>query len=102
MTKQKNNLQSLNKSLFILNIILLVVFIVIQVGKTSIIGTKSVEIEEIRRQKDEIRLQTEILRAEIDSLKSLNRSESIAKENNLTIKPVTVLQGDNTNELASL
>ncbi|GIW58758.1 MAG: hypothetical protein KatS3mg086_043 [Candidatus Dojkabacteria bacterium] len=102
MTKQKNNLQSLNKSLFILNIILLVVFIAIQVGKTSIIGTKSVEIEEIRRQKDEIRLQTEILRAEIDSLKSLNRSESIAKENNLTIKPVTVLQGDNTNELARL
>jgi hypothetical protein len=100
--KTKNSLKSLNKSLVIFNFILFVLLIVIQIGKTSIIGTKTVEIENIRRQKDEIRLQIEIVRAEIDSLKSLKKVELLAKENDLVTKPVTVLENNSSKEIASL
>ncbi len=94
-TKKKPIFKSLNNKLGVLVAVMLVLFFVIQIYATSLIGTKSSEIEQIRIQRDQLRLENEILNSKIDNLKSVANIEEIAKKFNLNPKTVTQLQNSN-------
>ena len=85
-------LKSINKKLFIVTLILLVLFFVSQMYFTASIGTQSGTIELIRQEKKQLRLENEILSAKIDQKLSLSEILSKAKDLNLEQKGVRELE----------
>lgn len=100
MKKKNTGMATINKNLIIINIILFGLFIALQIGITTAIGTKSAEIEEIRRQKDEVRLNIEILQSDIDEARAKANVEDIIENKSLETKPVVVLDNDRSDEIA--
>jgi cell division protein FtsB len=84
--------KKINSRLLLLNVCLVLSFFGIQMLITSAIGTKSAELESIRREKDEVRLSNEILTAEIDELKSFEKIKSLIEKQELIQKNVIFLE----------
>lgn len=96
---EKTSFKRINKKLILVNAGLIVLFFVSQILVTSILGTKTQEIDVIRNEKENLRLQNEILTSEIDKLKSVASSEEIKDKYNLVEKNVTFLEGED-NDIA--
>lgn len=90
--KKKHIFKSLNSKLLLAVFIAVLVFFGCQIYITSVIGTSNAAIEEIRIDKDELRLQNEILSSEIDELKSTKNLEEIATRYNLVEKDVIEIE----------
>lgn len=97
--KKDISMASINKWLLICNIVLFGLFLSLQIGITSVIGTKSSEIEYIRKQKDDVRLQIEIVQSQIDQAKSYENLEEIVEAQSL-VKKTVVFIDDTPNEIA--
>ncbi len=86
--KKKPIFKKLNRRIAIAVFIVVVVFFGSQIYITSVIGTSNAAIEEIRKEKDQLRLTNEILSSQIDELKSIKNLEIIAEKYGLTEKPI--------------
>jgi cell division protein FtsL len=100
--KRKISFNRLNKRLFLANSFLLAIFFISQIAVTSIVGTKSSEIENIRTEKDRLRLENEILTAQIDEAKSVDRAKDVISKYDLQEKQVNVLNEGNDESVASI
>lgn len=98
--REKNILKQLNKKLFYIVVILTVLFFVSQMYFTAVIGTQSGAIELVRQEKEELRLENEILSAEIDEQLSTQELLERAQDLNLTQKGVIELDRANSGTLA--
>jgi hypothetical protein len=98
--KRKISFNRLNKRLFILFIGLLFTFFISQITITSFLGTKSSEIERIRREKDSLRLENEILTSKIDEAKSLEKASDTISKYQLQEKVVNLLEAGDMNRVA--
>lgn len=96
--EKKRSFSKLNAYLGYLIIILAVVYVATQVLVTSMVGTKSEEIDNVRQEKAELRLQNEILTSKIDGAKSLDFAKDLAQRESLETKNVNFLEeNDGTN-----
>lgn len=86
--KKKELFKSINKKLIVAIGILAISFFATQMFIASSVGTKSEAIEDIRIQKDQLRLENEILQAKIDKKRSITNIEKIAEKYNLQEKQV--------------
>lgn len=91
---KKISFKEINRRLALVCFLLLVIFFISQIAITSVIGTKSSEVETIRVEKDKIRLQNEIITSEINELKSIEKIREI--ENNVDLRPTTTVQLNKT------
>lgn len=98
--QKKKNFISINNRLVVLNGLLLVGFFVSQILITSLVGTKSQEIDQIRSEKNELRSENKIISAEVDRLKSFAAAEEIIDRYHLQAKDVTFLEESDLNGLA--
>lgn len=96
------SLSKLNKNLMFLNLTLLIGFFGLQVLITVIIGTKGSEIENLRTQKEEIRLENEIINSKINEMKSLSKIQEIVDSEDLVQKNVIYLDSTDTDDVALL
>lgn len=85
------NFRIVNKNMILLNAILGVVFFLSQILATSVLGAKSHEIDRIRIQKEQYRLENEMLVSEINKEKSVAGSISVSEKYQLTEKNVNYL-----------
>jgi hypothetical protein len=85
------NVRIVNKNMIVLNAILGVVFFLSQILSTSVLGAKSHEIDRIRIQKEQYRLENEMLISEINKEKSVAGSISVSEKYQLTEKNVNYL-----------
>ncbi|MFS8130541.1 MAG: hypothetical protein ACMG57_01040 [Candidatus Dojkabacteria bacterium] len=92
--------KKINKKLFTINAILVIGFFGSQILVTSVLGTKTQEIDEIRQTKDDLRLQNEILTAQIDKAKTINASQELIDRLKLSAKDVTFLNDKTPDDLA--
>lgn len=97
---KKVSFSKLNNYLGIVIIILAVLYVGTQVLVTSMVGTKSEEIESVRQQKSELRLQNEILTAKIDGAKSVDNAKDLATKTELQTKNVNFLEKTDGNNIA--
>ena len=95
--KQKTIFVSLNKKLFALILLCLTAFFFIQIYITSLVGTKSAEVEAVRIEKDQIRLENEILKSRIDENKSIAKLEEFIKVSELKSKAVNEIELNDNN-----
>jgi hypothetical protein len=98
--KKKPLFQSLNKKLMVTILICTGLFFACQMYMTSIVGTSNAAIEEIRKERDEIRLQNEIISSEIDKYKSIKNLQKLSEKYELQEKSVLEIPVTNDNELA--
>jgi cell division protein FtsL len=95
---KKVSFNKLNGYLGVLIVVLAIMYVGAQVVVTSMVGTKSEEIENVREQKAELRLQNEILTAKIDGAKSLDNAKDLAQKAGLETKNINFLEKtDGTN-----
>lgn len=88
----------LNSYLSTIIIFLAIAFVGTQVVVTSMVGTKSEEIENVRQEKADLRLQNEILTSKIDGAKSLDNAKDVAQKEGLENKNINFLEKtDGTN-----
>lgn len=88
----------LNSYLGTIIIFLAIFFVGTQVVVTSMVGTKSEEIENVRQEKADLRLQNEILTSKIDGAKSLDNAKDVAQKEGLENKNINFLEKtDGTN-----
>jgi hypothetical protein len=85
------NFRIVNKNMIVLNAILGIVFFLSQILSTSVLGAKSNEIDRIRIQKEQLRLENEMLISEINKEKSVAGSISVSDKYQLTEKNVNYL-----------
>lgn len=98
--KKVISFKKINKKLLTINIVLVIAFFGSQILVTSILGTKTQEIDEIRQSKDDLRLQNEILTAQIDKSKTINASQELVDRLKLSTKGVTFLNDNTSDDLA--
>lgn len=98
--KKKPLFQSLNRKLVIVILIGTGLFFACQMYMTSIVGTSNAAIEEIRKERDAIRLENEILSSEIDKFKSIKNLQNLSDRYDLYEKPVEQIPTVDDNELA--
>ncbi len=91
-TKNSISLQKVQRNLIVLIIILSVSYIGLQIFVTSSVGTKSEEIDKVRAEKVQLRLENEILTAKIDKSKSLENIKDVAEKFKLKNKNVKFLE----------
>lgn len=97
---EKLNFNNVNNKLTLLIIIVTFVYIAVQVFVTSNVGTKSEEIDHVRTEKAQLRLENEILTSKIDQAKSLEVAKDIRNEFELENKEVHFLVEQNKNDVA--
>lgn len=90
----------LNSYLGTLIIVLAVLYVGTQVVVTSMVGTKSEEIDNVRQEKAELRLENEILTSKIDGAKSLDNAKDLAEKAGLEGKNVNFLEKTDGNNVA--
>ncbi len=89
----QNLLHILNKRFQLIAIFLLVSFISAQFAILATVGTQGMKVDQVRSQKDELRLENDHLRADIDKAKTLeNISAGLDKMFSLTPTGVTVIE----------
>ncbi len=97
---KKISFNRLNRNLVILIIVLACGYFVLQIFVTSIVGTKSEEIDRVRQEEAQLRLENEILTAKIDQAKSLVSTMSFQNSAGLEQKNVNFLQVPDSNNVA--
>lgn len=100
--KQYDLFNSLNKRLVLFIILLVIVFFVVQFYMTSKIGTSNAAIEQIRNEKNALRLENEILSAKVDEAKSLSNISKTAEELKLEPKNVQEIPAASGNVASNL
>lgn len=90
----------INKRLIILNAVLVLAFFGVQIFATSVVGTKTQEIDYTRNQKNEIRQENSFLEAEIAKEKSLAEAKEVVDKYKLQEKDVNFLQEANLQGVA--
>ena len=100
LNNKKINLKSLNKNLIVMIIILALFYVGLQVFVTSLVGTKSEEIDRVRQEKAQLRLENEILSAKIDSARSIENTKAVVSKLNLQNKNVNFLEEQLTDNVA--
>ncbi|CAG1022569.1 hypothetical protein DOJK_01755 [Patescibacteria group bacterium] len=90
--KSKKDFHKLNRILTILIVALFIVYVGLQMVVTSMVGTKSEEIDNVRAQKAELRLENEILTSKIDGARSLDNAKDLQEKSNLETKNVNFLE----------
>lgn len=98
--KKKVPFKSVNKRLMILIAIGVFMYICMQIYTMSAVGTRSGEIESTRIEKNEIRLENEILESRIDEYNSLANVDEVVEEYNLQEKSINTIPVDPSSELA--
>lgn len=98
--KKKSVFKSVNKKLVLLIAIGIFMYISMQIYTMSAVGTRSGEIESTRIEKNEIRLENEILESKIDELNSLANIDEVVEEYKLQEKSVNTIPMDSSAELA--
>lgn len=93
-------MKKVNKKLILANIALVTLFFISQILVMSILGTKTQEIDIIRSEKEELRLENEILTSEIDKAKSVTSSQEVKDRYGLVEKNVTFLDVNEFDDLA--
>lgn len=96
----KLNLKKVNRRLFLFNAIALILFFLIQILSTSVIGTKTQEIDNTRFEKSELRQDNSFLEAEIAKAKSYNSANNVIKDYSLEVKNVNHLESLSDNDVA--
>lgn len=89
--KKKRIFRNLNKKLIASALLLIVAFFFSQIYITSLVGTKSGEIEATRIEKDKLRLENEILQSEIDEYRSTTNIKKVAERYGLVEKSIQEL-----------
>ncbi len=89
-----------NKRLIAFNLVLMALFFIFQIAITSMLGTKSSELEAIREKKSELRLENEILNAEIDDMKSFKNISPLIEKKGLESKSVNFLTNPENEDVA--
>jgi len=97
---KKVSFVKLNKHLTIILVLVLLAYFTIQIGVTSIVGTKGDALDQIRQEKDQLRQENEILSAKIDKAKAITAAANYIKEFDLKSKNIHFLQEPNTNNVA--
>ncbi|MEO6729189.1 MAG: hypothetical protein ABIM99_04675 [Candidatus Dojkabacteria bacterium] len=100
INKKIISFKKINKKLLTINAILVVGFFASQILVTSVLGTKTQEIDEIRQTKDDLRLKNEILTAQIDKAKTITASQELVERLKLSTKDVTFLNDKTPDDLA--
>jgi cell division protein FtsL len=91
-TKKKNQVfKKLNQKLILSIFILSVSYFSSQIYITSHVGTKNAEIDSISNEKENLRLENDILTSKINELRSLEKVRTIADKYNLVEKQVQEL-----------
>ena len=98
--KQNYIFKKINNRMRIAFLVMFAIFFLVQVYYTSKVGTKSAEIEQIRIEKDQLRLENEILNSKISEAMSITKIEEKVKAMGLTQKIAEELQ-EPTNSLAT-
>ncbi len=89
--KQTYIFLNINKRLWTLIFVLIATFFVAQIFITSQVGTKSAEIDAIRTERDELRLENEILSSQIDEAKSIENIKKASEKFGLSEITVQIL-----------
>jgi hypothetical protein len=84
--KQNYIFKKLNNRMRIAFLVMFTIFFLVQVYYTSKVGTKSAEIEQIRIEKDQLRLENEIINSKISEAMSLTKIEEQVKAMGLVQK----------------
>lgn len=98
--KKKQIFRNLNRKLIVAVLLLIMAFFFSQIYITSLVGTKSGEIESIRIEKDKLRLENEILQSEIDEYKSITNIKKVAERYGLVEKNIQELVQASDDNLA--
>lgn len=98
--KEKLDFNKVNNRLVGVIIAVALLYVTVQVFVTSNVGTKSEEIDHVRTEKAQLRLENEILTSKIDQAKSLEVAKDIANEVKLENKEVNFLIEQNKNDVA--
>ena len=99
--KKKLLFKSLNRKLFVSIIFCIVLYLGLQIYTMSVVGTRSGEIERVRIEKNEIRLENEIIESKIREQKSvLSVADDLKEQYSLQEKVVQEITLDPSNELA--
>ena len=98
--KKKVLFKNLNKKLVISIMIFISIYVVLQIYTMSLVGTRSGEIERTRVEKNEIRLENEIIESQIDEYNSLSDLDSIISKYGLEEKIVLEVNVNPSNEIA--
>ncbi|GAB4285634.1 MAG: hypothetical protein Kow0081_3520 [Candidatus Dojkabacteria bacterium] len=78
--EQRKIFKSLNKKLALAILLMLAAFFLVQFYLTASTGASNSSVELIRRERDELRLENEILSAEIDKIQSLPSIDELKSE----------------------
>jgi hypothetical protein len=93
--------QSINRTLVYILLVAFVAYFVTPIILTTLIGTKTFDIDIVRNEQKELRLINEILTSKIDEAKSVAASYEIIEKYGLSEKNITFLQNSNFDEIAS-
>jgi cell division protein FtsL len=95
--KKKPIFKKINTKIAVAVLLMVVVFFGSQIYITSVIGTSNAAIEEIRKEKDELRLTNEILSSQIDELKSIKNISEVAEKYGLSEKQIELITSPDSN-----
>jgi preprotein translocase subunit SecG len=98
--KKVVSFKKINKTLVKSIVVLIVLFFASQILITAVLSTRTTAIDDIRRKKDELRLQNEILTAQIDKAKTISSSQALIEKYKLTGKEVNFLNDVSNDDLA--
>lgn len=96
----KLSLKKVNRNLFFLLLLIIFSYFIVQIGITSIVGTKGEALDQIRQEKDQLRRENEIVSAKIDKLKSISSTQELSKKLDLKNKKVNFLPEADQNNVA--
>lgn len=99
--KKRELFKDLNKRLAITSMLFLISFFAIQFYVTASSGTSNAEIESIRFENDRLRLENEILSANIDKITSTPNLLKIAEKYNLVEKNVVEISAESLDNVAA-
>lgn len=92
--------KKMNKSLIKANVFLVLGFFLSQILITAVLSTRTTAIDGIRQKKNELRLENEILTAQIDKAKTITSSQALIEKYKLNQKDVRFLSELSTDDLA--
>ncbi len=100
--QNKLDINKINARLFLVVCLIGFGFFGVQILITSQVGTKSTEIEIIRKEKDQLRLENEIIKSKINEARSLTNSKEVIEKYQLQEKPIYSLDRAGQSDIASL
>lgn len=97
---KQDEISKINRKLFFIGIILIIGFFLVEIASMAVVGTRTQEIDSIRRQKQELRLQNSLITSQIDASKSISSTIEVKDKYELVQKTVTFLDNPSSDEVA--